>query len=81
MDINQQRKDKIAHRFRQIRETANALSLKKLLKLDYGDRALIEGMLDKIHEDLHRVRVIADSGCSQLIELLEHMGGDVSPEP
>lgn len=77
---------------KRLKKLANEMPQRKLLRLDYGDISLVHSMLRNVYFDLHnpdlvetayqtlwRVFLIATSGCSQLIELLEYEGADMQP--
>ncbi len=55
-----------------LRKEVCGLSTKKLMKLDFGDRAFVFNTLERLLSEVCRLQRISEAGCSQLIELLEY---------
>jgi hypothetical protein len=67
------RKIRVEALCRKVRDRANTLSLKKILRLDFGDTALVERMLEDLLLRLDELHRLQEAGCSQLLELLDYL--------
>jgi hypothetical protein len=62
---------------KELRKEASGVKLKRIMRLDRGDRILMARKLESIINDLIRVQAVCDARCSDVIEAFEHLGGRI----